>query len=126
MVLRTHPNPLAYRIRAIPASWSGQYLLSKLDDLFQMRAGAGDTLLLSFAPSAFPSRHEQTALVSFPRGPPQVLRDYKQRWVFEVVDDQSTSTSEICKVEIVFDLTLEGFTALGTNSVQAGAPIIAE
>ncbi|KAL2211269.1 hypothetical protein CC79DRAFT_194278 [Sarocladium strictum] len=126
MVLRTHPNPLAYRIRAIPASWSGQHLLNKLADLFQMRAGTRDTLLLSFAPSAFPSRHEQTALVSFPRGPPQILKDDKQRWVFEVVDDQPTSTSEICKVEIVFDLTLEGFTALGTNSVQTGAPIIAD
>ncbi|KAH7308576.1 hypothetical protein B0I35DRAFT_442232 [Stachybotrys elegans] len=124
--LRAPRDPLAYRIRAIPASWSDTYLLDKLADLFQMRAGTKDILLLSFSPSAFPLRHEQNAVVSFPRGPPQVLTDGKQRWVLEVEEEPSISTSEVHNVELVFDITFEGFTPLGTNSNQMGAPISAD
>lgn len=120
----TSPEQLAYRIRAIPARWSGKYLLEKLIDLFEMDDQARSISIVSFTPSAFPGRDEKNAVVLFLRGAPPVLGDGKHNWVLGVPDE--SSSLETRRVELVFDRTFEGFTPLGTNSTTQGAAVIAE
>ncbi|KEY71758.1 hypothetical protein S7711_02982 [Stachybotrys chartarum IBT 7711] len=121
---KTVRDEMAYRIRAIPKSWSERYFLEKLTALFQMGHRASDIILLSFAPSAFPLRHEQSAVISFSKGAPHVLSDDKQRWVLEVLEDPSAD--EASKVKLVFDRTFDGFTPLGRIGTYPGYPVSAD